>query len=202
MSDAPTLSFADAKTRFDALRQDPSHVAMIEIRRHRAKELRNWLTSDESINLDEFNREVWRLGDETKRDILRQNFTDWVTEAGGITPELMTQLEQAIAESDFHGNTIWGSGSRIYGAKIPDDATKQQYIDETRDILRDTSLTPMQLAHALQDVHGFGWNTATGLTMVFHPDDFGLFNEPSKQVLGILGYTFKRNDLEAFQTHL
>ena len=65
MSDAPTLSFADAKTRFDTLRQDPSHVAMIEIRRYRAKQLRNWLTSDETHYFDTFNREVWLLAIKT-----------------------------------------------------------------------------------------------------------------------------------------
>lgn len=205
MSDALTLSFADAKARFETLRQDPSHVAMIEIRRHRAEVLRNWLSSDEPISVEDFNREVWRLDDaNTKATIekLQQDFAEQVAQAGGMTPELMTQLEQAIADSDFHGNTIWGSGTYIYAAHHSNEAAKQANIDHARDILRDESLSPLDLARALEGVHGFGWNTATGLTMMFHPNQFGLFNAPSKQVLGMLGYTFKRNDLEAFQTHL
>jgi predicted RNA-binding protein with PUA-like domain len=54
----------------------------------------------------------------------------------------------------------------------------------------------------LEGIHGFGWNIATGLTMVFHPDDFGLFNKPSKQVLEMLGYAFKENDVDTFEKHL
>jgi hypothetical protein len=178
---------------------------MVEIRRHRAEELRNWLSSDEPISIEDFNREVWRLDDaDTKATIekLQQDFAEQVAQAGGITPELTTQFKQAIADSDLHGNTIWGSGTYIYAAHHSDDAAKQTNIDHARDILRDESLSPLDLARALEGVHGFGWNTATGLTMVFHPNQFGLFNAPSKQVLGMLGYTFKRNDLEAFQTHL
>lgn len=208
MSDAPTLSFEDAKARFDALRQDPSHVAMIEIRRYRCEYLRNWLTSDEPISVEDFNREVWRIDDADTRDTiaqLRQDFAEDVAETGHITLGKLARLRQAITYSEFHGNTIWGSGTRVYGAMISGDSgdnVKQQYIEDTREILRAYGLTPLELAHALKDIHGFGWNTATGLTMVFHPDAFGLFNERSKPVLRMLGYTFKENDVDTFEQHL
>ncbi|MDZ7704394.1 MAG: AAA family ATPase [Trueperaceae bacterium] len=205
MSDTPSLTLDEAKARFEAMRQDAYHVAMVKIRQHRAKELRGWLGSEQPISLDDFNRDVWRLDDPAAKKTIERLRKDFVadTREEGITEAALERLEPRITHSDFHGNTIWGTATNIYGPTIANDATRERYIAQARDTLRNDNKTPLQKAHELKDdITGFGWNISTGLVMVFHPNTLGIFNEPSKQALWMLGYTFRNGDIEAFQDHL
>ena len=47
------------------------------------------------------------------------------------------------------------------------------------------------------DVAGFGNNIATGLVMVFHPDEFAIWNGPSSSAISKLG--FHAADLRSFE---
>lgn len=198
------LTINNISARFAAMHQEASHIAMVAIRRHRVAQLRKWLDSLEPIPVAEFNHEIWQLGDAATKDTIAQlqnTFAHSVT-AQGLTAETRAQLEQTITQSSFHGNTIWDSGAAIYGAMLPDDLVRQRHINQARDVLRDKTLTPLQQAHALENIPGFGSNISTGLVMVFHPKAFGLCNTPSQKALRMLGYSFKSNDIDAFQTHL
>ena len=105
-------------------------------------------------------------------------------------PELMNALDQGKFE--IHGNDIWGSGSRIFGASLKEsNEEKTQLIRQALDILNDATLAPLVKAQRIDELPGFGPNISTGLVMVFHPTEFAIFNEPSQSAMHKLGISFE-----------
>ena len=112
------------------------------------------------------------------------------------------QLREAFEQQrmEFHGNFIWGSSTRVFGAQLSadDDATKTALIREALVILNAPHLTPHDKAvHIISDVKGFGENSATGLVMVFHPEEFAIANRVSTAAVAELGLPVK--PLAAFE---
>jgi DNA polymerase III delta prime subunit len=87
---------------------------------------------------------------------------------------------------------------QIYGAQLSiSDDQKLENIRKGLRLLNDPSLTPLQKTEQILAVPGFGPNIATGLGMVYHPDEFAIWNKQSKGALVKLGYA--EDPLSVFQ---
>jgi hypothetical protein len=194
----PTVSDA-LMQRFAEFQGDPLQQFRVRLRRHRAGEMRDMLADPAAITLEWFNQNVWRLESQTLVDGTPIK-TGEVFNLAGMSDERLRELDGALAAGtlEFHGNAIWGSGTRIYGAQL--QLTADQALSHVRraaGVLTELGLDPMEKARALLELPGFGPNTATGLVMVFHPDRFALWNQVSRRVVASLdGET---NDLTAFE---
>ena len=58
-------------------------------------------------------------------------------------------------------------------------------------------MTPMDKAEKINTVPGFGFTTATGVVMVFHPNDFAIWDKQSKGAFAKLSLPFE--NLDEFQ---
>jgi hypothetical protein len=185
------------KTRFTQFQQDPLEQFTVRLRRLRADQLRQLLSDPAVVTLELFNEEVWPLG---KRMVNGQVIGDLMDYELGIdsaqVPDLMAALDQGKFE--IHGNGIWGSGSRIFGAQLrASNEEKVHYIQQAVGILNDASLSPMEKALRIDELPGFGPNISTGLVMVFHPAEFAIYNAPSQNAMNKLGIAFE--NLEEFE---
>ena len=182
------LSSGELTERFGAFRESRLARFIVSARRRRAGELRTLLGDPESVTLEIFNREVWRLDGGTTLDgeALGQN----VWSAAEIDQALFDRLESALEQGrlEMHGNTMWGSATRVYGASLRvSDEQKLANIREAATVLNSEE-SPIDKANAVQGIPGFGRNSATGLTMVFHPSEFCTYNSVSHGVLEAAGY--------------
>ena len=196
----PTQMLAAA---FKTFHEDPGEQLRVEIRRKRAAELRSLFAEPVSISLDEFNREVWALDSSTKLDgeaITGQLFPDQPEPlSADLCERVRTALNQGTLE--LHGNYHWKSGTYVYGPRLnATDAQRETYIQETLQILSDPELSPMEKVRQINQVPGFGMNAATGLTMLFHPEEVAIWNKQSKAAMTRLGYD--ASELTPFLTAL
>ena len=144
------------KTRFTQSQQDPLEHFVVRLRQLRAKQLRQLLADPATVTLEIFNREVWSLGSMmvNGRTIgSLQNMEIGITAAQ--LPELTTALDQGKIE--IHGNSIWGSGTRIYGTVWKaSNEDKVYYIRQAVVILNDATLSPIEKEQRIDDLPGFG----------------------------------------------
>lgn len=196
-SATPPVGHGTVRAAFQNFRRDPVNAFLVRVRRVRAEQLRNLISSGR-IGLDEFNAEVWRL--RGRVDFRGVDVSGLLNPLPGQTvdPARIPELGEGIesGEIELHGNLMWGAGSRVYGPMLNEDAR----IDGLRralEIWNDPSLTPLVRATRLMEVPGFGRNIATGLTMVAHPGAFAIYNEASQAGLEKLGYAV--GDLEEFE---
>ncbi len=184
----PTVSDAITR-RFAEFQADPLQQFRVRLRRQRAGQLREMLASSNDLTLEGFNKDVWRLESQT----LLHNQpikTGEIFSVDGVSDERLRELDDAFTAGalEFHGNSIWGSGTRVYGASLQNsDAEKLANIREAARILTAPAVAPIDKATALIGLPGFGPNIATGLVMVFHPSEFALWNQVSQRVLASLG---------------
>jgi len=183
---------------FAKFRTDPVEQLRVRIRRERAKQLREQLAGTNAIDLDYFNRDVWNFETSTLL-----NSTEIRGQLFSTTNEL-TELRKGVEEAlgndslELHGNYTWGVGSRIYGTRLKLDAEeKLANIRTVIQVLNDHQIPPIEKAKQIQDVPGFGPNIASGLVMFFHPDEFAIWNKPSKEAFRRLGYD--ASELSIFQ---
>jgi MoxR-like ATPase len=191
-----TVSHAKA---FADFRVDSYNRFVVQLRRKRAEQLRQMLSKPEAVSLDDFNREVWALERHTRLG----NEELKVMTPIPLVPELVAQLESALNENrlELHGNYIWGSGSYVYGPGLKvSDGQRLENIHKALAILNDASLTPLEKAEQIDSIPGLGQNVSTGLVMVYHPDQFAIWNKPSQEALRTLGYEAKT--LSAFQAEV
>lgn len=182
---------------FSKFQQNPLEQFRIQLRQTRARQLRQLLADPDTVSLEIFNREVWPIGDLM---IDGQKIGNLGEVNLGIKldeiPDIMTALENGRAET--HGNSIWGSGTRIYGSMLKEsDEEKTQYIRQALVFLNDSNLTPLEKVHRIDELPGFGPNISTGLIMVFHPAEFAIYNAPSQSTMEKLGFSCE--SLEAFE---
>ena len=196
----PTMQVDDAlKGSFEQFRQDPLNPFRVQVRRTRAAQLRQLLSDSAAIDLPTFQSEVWNIETDTylrSRNIhfsifgqsnLMQSSIEQLLQQGQVTlPELDTGLTSGDLE--LHGNYIWRQGSTIYASKLKNEREKLRYIHEALQILNDPNLNLLPKAKALKAIYGFGENNATGLVMIFHPNEFALINPVSRGMLKKLGF--------------
>ena len=173
--------------------QDASSRFQLYLRRKRAEQLRELLADPDAIDLKTFNREVWAF--ETQTFLAGRDITRKMRSAAPVA-ELYDALQTGALQ--LHGNYIWGSGAHVYGSRLStSDEQKAEYIHQALRVLNDRELTPIEKAHRIDAIPGFGPNITTGLVMVFHPDEFAIFNGPSQQGVRKSGYAW--HDLQSFE---
>src|SRR5688572_28329014 len=105
------------KVAFKTFQESALERFRVDVRRHRSAALRKLLADPSSITLHWFNKEVWAFSSSTRLDgvELDKNVFD-----DDVLPDLLDQLSAALREGrlELHGNYIWGSGSRVYGAPL------------------------------------------------------------------------------------
>ena len=191
-------SAEDLAEAFEAFRASEVERFRVRVRRVRAEQLRDLLSGPEALTLDVFNKEVWQIdsgsyvgGDRTEA-------------VHPFSPKLTVgqarSLDAALdaGELELHGNCVWGSGARVFGSAMTETPEeKLELVKQAARLLVDASLIPMEKATRLVAIKGFGRNIATGLVMIFHPDDFAIYNEISQQAYTDLG--FDASSLEQFE---
>ncbi len=187
------------KDEFQRLRQDPFHSVIIRLRKERAKQLRKLLDRKNHISYDTFNKEVWNLGDA----VLNGEKVDVFEALSSNNQTILNHLENELENGSlkYLGNSIWGSGSRVYGSGLTNLSVedKESIIYEAVQVLND-DMKPINKTKKIASLKGFGENSASGLVMVLHRDEFGIYNGRSKKALNKLGY--EHHDLESFEQQL
>lgn len=175
---------------YAAFRADPVHRFTNALRQWRAKELRRLLAKPDTISLETFNREVWTHETSVVWRGQRVNGLLAFYEAASTDDRIALEKALEAGEIEFHGNSIWGSGSRVYGAPLKGvtNSEKEANVRRALSCLVEPGLPPMEKYSAMLDVPGFGDNIVTGLVMVFHPEEFAIANEKSGGALRKLGY--------------
>ncbi|WP_235600467.1 McrB family protein [Aeribacillus pallidus] len=181
---------------FNEFKQNIFHSFFIKLRKYRANQLKELLNGKNKISLQQFNEEVWNIGYAVLNDSKVNVFNLIHNKDFDTLKKLNEQLEKK--ELIYSGNSIWGTATRVFGAQLKlTDQEKEQLINNAVEILNRTDLTPLEKVKNLVDIKGFGENIATGLVMVFHPDEFAIYNSQSIKALKKLG--FSPDTLEAFQ---
>ncbi len=191
---------------FAAFRDDPTEQLRVQIRKRRAEQIRELLSNPGTISLDQFNREIWNNESQTLldgRDITGQLFPNQ-HQNNQLTPELISEAHSALDSNslELHGNYLWRSGNKVFGSQLKklNNEEKLNHIKTVLNSLNSNVLSPLEKVEQIQAVPGFGSNWATGLTMVYHPTEFALWNDKSTGALKKLGYDSK--DLTSFQSSI
>lgn len=189
VSGVPEISREAIRAAFDRVRLDRPHRLKVRVRRWRAAAIRRLLADADALDLATFNREVWRLGNErdaSGQDLLRQLAGDQAPSEESTLDEVERLLDSDQAE--LHGNGVWRAGSRVFAPRASGDEERLANLRTALRILNDTRLTPPEKARQIERVKGFGWNTATGLVMLYHPAEFAIWNDRSTPAIERLGY--------------
>lgn len=185
---AGTPSAPSVTAAFERYRQDPHYGFLCELRRWRAAQLRQLLANPAAISLDDFTHEVWLP--QWRVALRGEALTSDRFDKMSRDPQGIVDLESALDrdELEYHGNAIWGTATRVFGAPLKGtEDEKLEYVRSALRIVNDPSLTPIAKAQGIMGTSGFGDNSATGLVMVFHPEEFALYNQQSRGALDKLG---------------
>jgi MoxR-like ATPase len=179
------------QAKYTAFRQDPWNSLMIRLRHWRAAQLRTLLSDPDTIDIETFNREVWRL--QSAVTIEGRDISKLMPATNPVDPELIEQVEHALDAGtlEIHGNFIWGSGTKVYGASVKSSANLLENLRWAILVLNDQQMEPLKKFRTMLEIPGFGPNSASGLVMVFHPKEFGMFNKPSESAVHSVGYIGK-----------
>jgi hypothetical protein len=182
---------------FARFRDGPLLYATVKLRRVRAEQLRRLLARPDDLDLDTFNREVWQIGNTLSFG--GEVVTPWSEDYQLVDAVWLKEFEQAVEAGnvEFHGNSVWKPGARIYDPRRQDTSEKAEDIRRACRILNDSRLPPVQKAQAIKALPGFGWDSATGLVMICLPERFVIYNGPTRDGLRMLGYSY--HDLETFE---
>jgi MoxR-like ATPase len=203
MSTIDPKTAAALKKAFAEFMNEPLFQLQVKFRRYRSAELRQMLAEPEVIDLKEFNREVWRLETYTTRrgeDITGKIYEASLTGRQTVNSNEVAEIDASLeaGEISFHGNSIWGTASQIFGTALNlSEEEKLASVRQALHILNETDITPFEKAERIDAIPGFGYNSATGLVMVYHPEEFAIYNTPPRTVFKELGLA--ENSLQSFQ---
>ena len=146
------------KESFKRFNKDLSQNLRVRIRRYRSEQIRELLARSENIDLETFNREVWRFESSTK--LSGQEIKGQIFQLEPMNSELISKLEIGLqaGEVELHGNYIWGSGTNVYAPMLKDDQEKVNNIQLALSILNDCDLSPEGKAKQIMAIPGFGPN--------------------------------------------
>jgi len=192
--------FSALRTDYERFRNSAQGRYVAKARRARVEELRALLSDPDSVSLDWFNREVWRLDSGTTvRGELRR--LDAEAQTSNPADVDFADLEAALdaGEIEFHGNSLFRSASNVFGAQLKtmSDDAKLTVVREALTIMN-SELEPLEKVRQVLALPSFGPNTASGLGMIFHPDSIAIYNEVSKKAIGQLGLAV--DSLDSFES--
>jgi MoxR-like ATPase len=175
------------KAAFEKFKKDPSEICRVKLRRYRTQQLREILADPEKVDVNTFNREVWRV--ETSTKISGKDLKGKLLGTDPLSPELIGLVNAALLSGavELHGNCMWGSATKIYAPMIKSEQEKTNHIRQALKILNTQDIKPIEMAQQLEKLTGFGPNISTGLVMVFHPNDFAIYNQKSQEAVEKLG---------------
>ncbi|EIJ43537.1 GTPase subunit of restriction endonuclease [Beggiatoa alba B18LD] len=191
------------ETIFQQFKADPLERFRVKVRQHQAQRLRDLLANPASISVQMFEQEVWQFestatlfGEDVKGRIFFNETPLTINEIQSFEQGLET------GELVLHGQHIWGASSSnpVFAPQLKDEAQKQQNIQHALTLLNNTTLSPLEKAHAIKKLVGFGDMIATGLVMLFHPQHFAIYRSSAKRVLEELGCPVA--NLTAFQEEI
>src|SRR5215210_2121348 len=182
------------KAAFERFRENPRYRFFVKVRQRRAETIRKLLSNPENVSLQTFNEEVWRLESNTRLDGRTLRITSFDLDADEV---LEVELALDDGQLELHGNLVWHAPAGIYDPKLKDDSKKQDNVHRALRILNDPDFALEDKAYELDDIRGFGLATTTGLVMLFHPEEFAIYNKQSIEALDYLGYN--TSSLEAFE---
>ncbi len=171
---------------FSEYRTQPRQRFSVKLRRDRARQLRELLSEPDALDLETFNNDVWVWSSSVYLNDEKINLTAYEN----VDLEQLARYERALdaGELELHGNSIWSPPTQIYGAILHvDDEQKTENVREALRILGEAELSPPEKAQQIQAVPGFGPATATGVVMIFHPNEFAIYNKQSRGAMGKLG---------------
>jgi len=186
------------RNAFIQFRKDPLARFIINVRRMRAGQIRALLSSPEAItDAATFEQEIWNIESYTylrdKGLVLRLFDNNYEHE---LLSQFMDQHKLTIADLDealhaghleLHGNYIFAQGTTRFAPHVKDEAQKVALLQQAVHILNDASSTPQQKVQQVDALSGFGENNATGLVMIFHPDELPLVNGATRETFSKLG---------------
>src|SRR5690349_8488842 len=110
---------AEISARFAAFHIDELQQFRVRLRHTRAKQIRDLLSRPDELDLETFNREVWRLETQVLVDGVSVPVGE-IFDLRGMSESRRAELEGALRDNRlvFHGNSIWGSGTRVYGSSV------------------------------------------------------------------------------------
>jgi hypothetical protein len=176
---------------FKEFRENSFNSFVAKLRRRRAEQIRELLSSPGKVDLKMFNEEVWR--DENETTLYGKSIKGEIFHSKPPSPDRVSELEKALdgGELELQGNYTWGSGSNVYFPSEKDASKKTEHIRAAVTLLTDEVLSPLEKAHRIVEIPGFGENITTGLVMVFHPSEFAIYNQKSKGGMSKLGGQIK-----------
>jgi hypothetical protein len=133
----------------------------------------------------DFDSEVWKA---EKEAVIGGKLYKGVTHPGlSLNKKEVIEFERAIQAGDvsFRGNPAWNPGSSIYAPSLKDEEKRNQYVEEIIAALN-KDIAPIEKVKLLLDVYGIGKGVATGLAMLFHPDEIAVQNKQSLNALKFL----------------
>ncbi|WP_174369228.1 McrB family protein [Deinococcus sp. JMULE3] len=176
------------RAEYEAFRADPVQAFRCEVRLTRAAQVSARLRDADAVTLTEFNRDVWQFESDATLDGVSVRGTVYSDVLGA---DRAAELTDALREErlSLWGNYCWGSATTVYGAQLNlSDDEKQRLVRQALHILGNDALSPLEKVQQIEAVPGFGPNSATGMTMLVHPDAVALNNRPSRDALKALGY--------------
>ncbi|GCF11082.1 hypothetical protein [Dictyobacter arantiisoli] len=168
-------------------RHDPLANFIVHVRQQRAGQIRTLLADPESLpDVETFDREVWCLESRTylhSHRIDLQLYFKYYEQ----TKLLKTMAEQNLkihdlekallaGQLELHGNYIYGQSTGTFAPMIKDQALRFSLLKQALHTFNDATLTASEQALLVYNTKGFGENNATGLGMIFHPQDIGIVN--------------------------
>ncbi|GHO56098.1 DUF4268 domain-containing protein [Ktedonobacter robiniae] len=173
---------------------------IVDVRRTRAQQIRTLTIDPEALpDIETYERKIWRLESRTylrSRQVKLNIFSNYYEQ---------TQLHKAMAEHhltldelhkalhtgdlELQGNYHFGQTSAIFAPMLKEQHTRFHLVKQALHHLNNPTLTPRQKVEQVLNTKGFGENNATGLGMIFHPEDIGIINGATREHLQHMGHT-------------
>ncbi len=189
------------RTAFKEYQQSPIEQLRVAIRRKRAEQIRSLLSQPDHVDYEQFNQEVWVNEYETR--FRSESLKKRIFEDGALSTSEVQDLKEALEqdEIELHGNYTWSTVGHVFGGQLKtDEEVKMANIRQALAVLNGQSKNLVEKATQIQEVPGFGPSITTGMVMLYHPNDFAIYNQTSRSVLGKLGLPIE--NLEVFQNSM
>lgn len=87
-------------------------------------------------------------------------------------------------------NCVIGQSTGIFAPmlKLKEQNDRLSLVKQALHHFNDATLSPLEQVERVFDISSFGENNATGLGMIFHPEEIGLVNKATREILQKMGH--------------